>query len=104
MLAGLILYQASAIVPVSSMRNAERSMPMYFLPYMLFSFHTPNASAVTWSGSESSGKPRPYFSANFSCLDGLSGLTPSTAVSPMSPRMSLSPQACVVQPGVSALG
>jgi hypothetical protein len=23
-----------------------RSMPMYFLPYMLFSFHTPYASAI----------------------------------------------------------
>ncbi len=27
--------------PLSSMRKVERSMPMYFLPYMLFSTHTP---------------------------------------------------------------
>ena len=79
-------------------------MPMYLRPYMLFSFHTPNASATVWSGSESSGKPSPYFSANFNCFDGLSGLMPSTAVSPMSPRMSFSPHACLVHPGVSAFG
>ena len=39
---GLILYQASAMRPFSSTRNAERTMPMYFLPYMLFSPHDPN--------------------------------------------------------------
>ena len=38
---GLTLYQASAILPFSSMRNAERSMPMYERPYIDFSFHTP---------------------------------------------------------------
>jgi hypothetical protein len=79
-------------------------MPMYLRPYMLFSFHTANASATSWSGSERSGNPSPYFSANFNCLVGLSGLIPTTAVSPMSPRISLSPQACLVHPGVSALG
>ncbi len=79
-------------------------MPMYVRPYMLFSFHTPNASAVAWSGSESSGKPRPYFSANLRRFGGLSGLMPSTTASPMSPRISFSPHACFVQPGVSAFG
>src|SRR5437867_3919981 len=38
---GLTLYQVSAILPFSSMRNAERMIPKYFLPYMLFSPHVP---------------------------------------------------------------
>jgi hypothetical protein len=29
------------ITPFSSMRKVERSMPMYFLPYMLFSTQVP---------------------------------------------------------------
>ena len=50
---GLILGQAWLIVPFSSTRNAERTMPMYFLPYRAFSCHTPNASATAWSVSAS---------------------------------------------------
>ena len=38
---GETLYQAWAILPSSSIRNADRTMPMYFLPYMLFSPQTP---------------------------------------------------------------
>ena len=38
---GLILGQASSILPFSSTRNAERMMPMYFLPYIDFSPHAP---------------------------------------------------------------
>ena len=40
---GLILYQVRRILPCSLMRKAERSIPMYFLPYSDFSFHTPYA-------------------------------------------------------------
>src|SRR2546423_5151423 len=101
---GLTLYQASATLPFSSIRNAERTMPKYFLPYMLFSPHTPYASATAWSSSASSGKPSPYFVSNFCWRAGGSGLIPSTAVSPMSPATSRKPHACVVQPGVSAFG
>ena len=35
------LYQAPAIFPFSSIRNDERMMPKYFLPYIDFSPHTP---------------------------------------------------------------
>ena len=77
---------------------------MYFLPYIDFSPHTPNASATLCSVSASSGKPSPYLSSNFFCFAGLSGLMPITAVSPIFGRMSRSPHACVVHPGVSAFG
>ena len=33
--------QTLRITPLPSMRKVERSMPIYFLPYMLFSTHTP---------------------------------------------------------------
>ena len=101
---GETLYQAWATLPCSSMRNAERSMPMYLRPYMDFSFHTSNASATAWSWSDRSGKPSEYFVSNFFWAAGLSGLMPRIAVSPTSPRMSRRPQAWVVQPGVSAFG
>ena len=38
---GLTLYQACMILPPSSMRKAERMMPIYFFPYMDFSPQTP---------------------------------------------------------------
>src|SRR5205807_149996 len=53
-------YHACSTRPFSSTRNAERMIPMYFLPYMLFSPHTPYASATAWSSSARSGKPKPY--------------------------------------------
>jgi hypothetical protein len=37
----LTLRQTFAIRPARSMRKVERSTPKYFLPYMLFSVHTP---------------------------------------------------------------
>jgi len=39
--AGDTLYQAPATLPFSSIRNDERMMPKYFLPYIDFSPHTP---------------------------------------------------------------
>jgi hypothetical protein len=51
-------------------------------------------------------KGSPYFSLNFACFVGLSGLTPRTTA----PRVSNSsqpsriPHACLVQPGVSSRG
>ncbi len=35
------LFQISAILPSGPTRNVVRSTPMYFFPYMLFSFQTP---------------------------------------------------------------
>ena len=52
---GLTLYRAAAIRPAGSITKADRTMPMYFLPYMFFSPQTPYASATVWSGSERSG-------------------------------------------------
>ena len=60
------------------MTNVERSMPMYVLPYMLFSTHVPYCSATSCSSSERSVNGRPYFSRNLTCFFGLSGLTPRT--------------------------
>lgn len=39
--AGLTFTSAWAIVPASSITKCERSTPMYFFPYMLFSTQTP---------------------------------------------------------------
>src|SRR5690554_1352589 len=73
---GLIFGHACSILPFSSMRKAERMMPMYFLPYIDFSPHAPYFSATAWSSSDRRGNPSPYFSSNFACLAGLSGLMP----------------------------
>lgn len=43
---GLTLYQASTILPFSSMRNDERMMPIDFRPRNDFSPHAPYASAT----------------------------------------------------------
>ncbi len=101
---GETLYQVSITFPSSSTRKADRMMPMYFLPYMLFSPHTPYASATAWSGSERSGKPSPYLASQRDCADGWSGLMPTMAVSPTSPATSRRPHAWVVQPPVFAFG
>ena len=63
------------------------------MPYIDFSLHTSYFSATAWSASASSGKPSPYLSSNFFCFAGLSGLMPSTTVSPIS-RHASSPHAC----------
>jgi hypothetical protein len=49
--------------------------------------------------SARSGKPSEYFSSNFFCRAGASGLMPTIAVSPMSPAMSRSAHDWVVHPG-----
>ena len=100
---GLILGHASAILPFSSIRNAERMMPMYFLPYIDFSPQAPYLSATLCSGSDSSGKPSEYFSSNFFCLAGASGLMPRIWTSTSS-LIAQSSHDWVVQPGVSAFG
>ena len=40
-----------AIFPSSSIKKVVRKTPMYFLPYMLFSPHTPYFSKMAWSVS-----------------------------------------------------
>ena len=92
--------------PSTSMTKVERSMPMYDLPYMLFSTQVPYLSATSCSSSERSENGSRYFSLNFTCFFGLSGLTPRTTapVRWNSPQTSRIPHACAVQPGVSSRG
>ena len=79
---------------------------MYFFPYMLFSFQTPNSSQTALSSSASSGKVKPYFATNLSWDATLSGDTPTISVPAFlnlacrSRKASLS----VVQPEVLSLG
>src|SRR5262249_36051742 len=103
---GLTPYHVAAILPFSSIRKAERTMPMYLRPYIDFSPHTPKASATVWSSSASRGKPSEYLVSNFCCAAGLSGLMPitSTPCAPKSRRASRTLHDCTVHPGVSALG
>ncbi len=43
---GFTFEKIFAIFPSAPTTKVLRSMPMYFLPYILFSFHTPYASAT----------------------------------------------------------
>ena len=53
--AGFTFGKIFAIFPSLSMMKVVRAIPKYFLPYMLFSAHTPYASDTVWSTSASSG-------------------------------------------------
>lgn len=75
---GFILYQDSIILPSSSIKNDERIIPSVFLPYIIFSPQAPYALATERSGSESKGNCRWYFSSNFFCVAGGSGLIAAT--------------------------
>src|SRR5690606_35922265 len=103
---GFTFGSTCATRPSSSMMNVVRSLPQNFFPYIDFSFHTPYASATSWSSSARSVKGRLYFSRNFWWLLTESGLTPRTRapVFSMSPIRSRRPHACFVHPGVSSLG
>ena len=88
------------------MMKVERSIPMYFLPYIDFSPQAPYLSATLWSGSASRVKSSFWLSANLRSASGSSGEIPSTRApsSRYSSPRSRMPQAWVVQPGVSARG
>ena len=88
------------------MMNVVRSMPMYFLPYMLFSFQTPYFLTISFFSSLTSGKVSSYFSANFLCEAAPSGLTPTTTAPFFSIafRLSWNAQASLVQPEVLSFG
>lgn len=94
------------ILPSPPITNVVRSIPIYFLPYMLFSFSTPNRLATDLSSSDSRGKGNPNFSLNFFWAEGLSGEMPKTAA----PAFwnfwyaSRNPDASAVQPEVLAFG
>src|SRR5258706_14623248 len=62
---GLTLGQTLRTTPSLSMRNVSRFTPMYFLPNIFFSFHTPYSCETVVSVSASRGKDKPYLSASF---------------------------------------
>ena len=95
-----------ATLPSGPIRYVVRATPMYFLPYIDFSCHTPYLSITAWSSSASSGNFSPYFSANFALLFESRTLTPSTAALLFLNfgRLSWNAHDSVVQPGVSSFG
>ena len=88
------------------MMNVVRSMPMYFRPYIDFSFQTPYASAILWSSSGTSSNGRLNFSINFAWDFSESGLTPRTTASLLVIFLcaSRSSHDSTVQPGVLSFG
>src|SRR4029077_16142002 len=98
--------QISRITPLASTRNVARSIPMYFLPHMLFCTQTPYDRAVSVSGSEASTILSLYFALNLSCDAVLSLETPITATPSASNflRLSEKPTASLVHPDVSSFG
>src|SRR5439155_16308352 len=94
------------IEPSPSMMNVARRFPQYVRPYIDFSAHTPYCSATEWSASASRVKFSDCLSWNFLTSRTESGETPSTTapVASYSDEWSRIPHACVVHPGVSALG
>jgi hypothetical protein len=69
-------------LPSPSIRTVERSIPMYFLPYMLFSTHAPYTSTTAPLSSEASINGRSYLALNFSWLAVPSLETPTTSMPP----------------------
>ena len=102
--AGFTLVNTLVTIPFSLMTNVVRSMPIYFLPYMDFSTHTPHASASECSVSASKSKVRENLSANFRCDFTPSGETPMTFALGIVGSFSWKPHASTVQPLVSSFG
>ena len=100
------LGQTLATVPSRSRRTVVRSVPMYVLPYMLFSTQTPNASSIARPSSEARGNSSPYLARNLSWLSRLSDEMPTTAVSAAanSALSAWNSWASRVQPLVSSFG
>src|SRR6476646_10599369 len=99
-------FSTAEILPSGLITNVVRSIPIYFLPYMLFSFITPYLLQTALSSSASSEYGRSYFSLNFFWAEGLSAEMPNT-IAParwIFWNASRNPHASIVQPGVLALG
>src|SRR5579864_9401607 len=96
----------AAILPSAPITKVVRSMPMYFLPYMLFSLSTPNCLAADLSSSDRSAHWNLNFSLNFFSAEGLSGEMPRTTAPAFwnFEYASRNPDASAVQPEVLALG
>lgn len=96
----------AAIFPSAPITKVVRSIPINFLPYMLFSLSTPNCLATALSSSESNRNWNLYFSLNFFNAEGLSGEMPTTAAPAFwnFGYASRNPDASAVQPDVLALG
>ena len=88
------------------MTNVERKVPMYVLPYMLFSLHVPYASCRDEFSSTIRSNGREFLSVNFLWLSAESVETPIT-LHPESlnrPKLSRKSQACTVHPDVLSRG
>src|SRR5471030_1423306 len=94
------------ITPLASTRNVDRCIPIYFLPYKVFSPQTPKSWAVFTSGSEASGILSLYLALNLSWLAVVSLETPITGTPKEANFFALSenPMASLVQPAVSSFG
>src|ERR1700674_4427767 len=66
--------------PLASIRKLLRSIPMYFLPYMLFSWMTSYSLQTVLSGSLRRSKGNPIFFLNFSCDSTESAEIPQISV------------------------
>src|ERR1043166_484204 len=99
-------FRIAEILPSGLITNVVRSIPIYFLPYMLFSFITPYWLQTVLSTSASREYGRSYFSLNFFWAAGLSAEMPSTTAPArwILVNASRNPHASMVQPGVLALG
>ena len=88
------------------MINVVRSIPRYFLPYMLFSFQTPYFFTSSFFSSLASGNGSPNLSANFLWEETLSALTPTTTAPffEITATLSRKSQASFVHPDVLSFG
>jgi len=94
------------ILPCGPMMNVVRSIPRYFLPYILFSLSTPNCLMTVLSGSANNENGNSLASLNFFWAEGLSAEMPSTSAPARCIfwYASRNPRASLVQPEVLALG
>src|SRR5271157_1483054 len=103
---GFTFSKICTILPSGPMRKVVRAIPITFLPYMFFSFRTPNFLATSFPASASKVYGRSCFSLNFSCAFGVSGEMPNTTNPAFCNLLyaSRNPHASMVQPGVLARG
>lgn len=100
-------FRYSAIkMPFSSIMKVDLSMPMYFLPYILFSFMTPYILQTSSFSSDKRGKFREFLSLKLQCFRTLSRLIPMTSYPKRfkSSKRSRNAIASNVQPEVLSFG
>src|SRR5471030_2761655 len=100
------LCQTRRTTPCASIRKVQRSIPIYFRPYMLFSTQAPYRSTTSPSLSEASLGERPYLVRNLPWLAAESLETPTTTAPAAAKASAAAVNACAsaVHPEVSSLG